>query len=265
MRFTGSLLESLDPRSRIISFFAVILSVILTPIAHLKDFGFYFLLILAISFLTRITPGQIVKRMCIVMPFVLCIAIFVPFVKEGQVCWSLKISHWHWDVTYEGIWAFLNIIIKSSLSILLLVIASSATTFPDFLQGLDSLRLPRLPVMLISFMHRYVFALLDETKRLMRARSLRYFGSSYTEQFLVPGYMISVLFIRTFERAAGIYSAMILRGFSGEMWSIKRFGFSYRDFLFIAGIIVSLMCIVSGCIYKIDFTKINSVHLWKGL
>lgn len=258
-------MESLDPRSKIISFFAIILCMILTPITRLKDFGLYFLLILAISFLTRITPGQILKRMCVLIPFVLFIAIFVPFVKEGHVCWSLKIGYWKLDVTYEGVWTFFNIIIKSSLSVLLLVIASSTTTFSDFLHGLDLLRLPRLLVMLMSFMYRYVFVLLDEARRLMRARSLRYFGSRYTEQFRVLGYMIGVLFIRTFERAERIYSAMILRGFTGEMRSVKRFRFSYIDFLFITGIIVSLMCIVSGLIYKIEFTRISNVHLWQGL
>ncbi|GAN34743.1 MAG: cobalt ABC transporter permease component [Candidatus Brocadia sinica] len=199
------------------------------------------------------------------MLFVLFIAIFVPFVKEGQVCWSLKIGYWKMDVTYEGAWTFLNIIVKSGLSILLLVIASSTTTFPDFLHGLDLFRLPRLLVILMSFMYRYIFVLLDEAKRLMRARSLRYFGSRYVEQFRVLGYMIGILFIRTFERAERIYSAMILRGFSGEMRSVKRFGFSYIDFLFIAGIIVSLMFIVSGLIYKMEHVKISNVHLWQGL
>lgn len=265
MRFTNSLLESLDPRVKIISFLAVILCMVLTPITHLKDFGLYFLLILAISFLTRITPGRIVKRMCILIPFVLFIAIFVSFVKGGHVYWSLKIGYWKLDVTYEGVRTFLNIIIKSGLSVLLLVVVSSTTTFPDFLHGLDLLRMPRLLVMLISFMCRYIFVLLDEARQLVRVRPLRYLGSRYTEQFLVPGYMIGMLFIRTFERAERIRSAMILHGFSGEMRSVRHFRFSYRDFLFITGIIVSLVCIVSGLIYKIEFIKMSDVHLWQGL
>jgi cobalt/nickel transport system permease protein len=203
--------------------------------------------------------------MCILIPFVLFIALCVPFVKEGQVCWSLKIGSWKLHVTDEGAWTFLNVIVKSSLSILLLVIASSTTTFPDFLKGLDLLRLPRLLIVIMSFMYRYIFVLLDEARRLMRARSLRYFGSRYMEQFRVLGYMIGVLFIRTFERAERIYCAMLLRGFSGEVRSVKSFRFSYIDFLFIAGIIVLLICIVSGLVYKIEFIKISNVQLWQGL
>lgn len=258
-------MESLDPRAKIISFLAIILCMILTPITRLKDFGIYFLLILAISFLTKITHSQLLKRTCVLIPFVLFIAMCVPFVKEGHIWWSLKIGSWKLNVTYEGAWTFLNIIVKSSLSILLLVIASTATTFSDLLKGLDLLRLPRLLVMLMSFMYRYIFVLLDEAKRLMRARTLRYFGSRYLEQFRVLGYMIGVLFIRTFERAERIYNAMILRGFSGEIRGIKHFRLSYRDFLFMAGIIVSLLCIISGLIYKIECIKINNVRLWQGL
>ena len=265
MKLTNSLLEKLDPRTKIISFLSVILCMILTPITRIRDFGLYFLLILAIGFFSRITPSQILKKVCILVPFVLFIAMFVPFIKEGNVCWSLKINNWKLDITYEGVWTFLNIIVKSTLSILLLVIATSTTTFPDFLKGLDMLRIPRLLVMLMSFMYRYIFVLIDEAGKLMRARSLRYFGSRYKEQFRVIGFMIGVLFIRTFERAERIYSAMIIRGFSGEVLSVKCFRFSYMDILFTLGIIVSLACIVSGLVNKIEHIRVSGAHLWQGL
>ena len=134
MKLTNSLLEKLDPRTKIISFLLVILCMILTPITRIRDFGLYFLLIVAIGFFSKITPRQILKKVCILVPFVLFIAMFVPFIKEGNVCWSLKINNWKLDITYEGVWTFLNIIVKSTLSIFLLVIATSTTTFPDFLK-----------------------------------------------------------------------------------------------------------------------------------
>ena len=265
MKSTNSLLEKLDPRTKIISFLSVILCMILTPITRIRDFELYFLLILAIGFFSGITPRQILKRLCILIPFVIFIAMFIPFVKEGSVCLSLKISNWNLDITYEGVWTFLNIIVKSTLSIFLLVIATSTTTFPDFIKGLDMLRVPRLLVMLMSFMYRYIFVLIDEAGKLMRARSLRYFGSRYKEQFRVIGFMIGVLFIRTFERAERIYSAMIIRGFSGEVLSVKCFRFSYMDILFTLGIIVSLACIVSGLVNKIEHIRVSGAHLWQGL
>ncbi|MCF6158818.1 MAG: cobalt ECF transporter T component CbiQ [wastewater metagenome] len=260
-----TIVESLDPRSKIISFLFIILCLITTPVTRLKDFGLYFLLILAIASLSKITVGQVLKKVFVLIPFVFFIAIFVPFIKEGNVCWALRIGYWEFPVTYEGIWTFLNIVIKSSLSILLLVIASLTTAFPDFLKGLEMLRVPRLLVMLMSFMYRYIFVLLDEAKRLIRARSLRYFGSRYREQFRIIGYMVGVLFIRTFERAERIYGAMVVRGFNGEMPSMQHFTFSYRDFLFILGIIISLLFIVSGIIYNVEHWRIGHFHLWQTL
>lgn len=266
MKTTNSFLENLDPRAKIVSFLVIIFCMILTPISRFKDFGFYFLLILAITFTSTVTLKHVFKRVMVVIPFVIFIAVFVPFLKEGTVYWSLKIGYWELDITYEGIMTFLNIIVKSSLSIFLLVVASSTTPFADFLKGLDLLRIPRLMIMLMSFLYRYLFVLLDEARRLMRARSLRYFGSRYREQFRVIGYMIGVLFIRTFERAERIYSAMVVRGFHGEIPATKHFKLSYRDFFFIIGIIIFLISIVSGLVYKLEFLKkVYDIRLWQRL
>lgn len=265
MEFTDSIMRSLDPRSKIIAFLSIILCMIMTPITRIKDFGLYFLLILAIISFSKITSWQILKRVFVLISFVFFIAMFVPFLKEGTVCWSLKIGPWELPVTDEGIRTFLNVIIKSGLSLLLLVVASLTTAFPDFLKGLEMLRMPKILVMLMSFMYRYIFVLLEEAKKLMRARSLRYFGYRYREQFRVIGYMVGVLFIRTFERAERVYGAMVVRGFGGEIPSVKRFQFSYKDFLFILGVIASLLFIISGLVYKIEHYGIGNAHVWQAL
>lgn len=262
---TNRLVENLDPRAKIVSFLAIILCIILTPITRYKDFELYFLLILSLTFFSGTTVGQVFKRASVLIPFILAMALFVPFLKEGQVWGYLSVGYWKFAVTCEGAWMFLNVMVKSSLSILLFVLASSTTTFPDFLKGLDMLRAPRLLIMLTSFMYRYIFVLIEEARRLIRARAMRYFGLRYKEQFFVVGYMVGGLFIRTFERAERIYSAMVLRGFSGEIPCVKRFKLSYKDFLFTAAIFILLSGIVSGLIYKIGCIKVSDARVWIGL
>ena len=127
----SSILENPDPQSKIISFLAIIFSVIWIPITNFKDFGLYSLLIPAISFLLKITLGQILKKMCILISFVLFVAVFMPFVKEGFVCWSRKLGYWKLEIAYEGIWTFLDIVVKLNL-FLFLFISASSKTFPDF-------------------------------------------------------------------------------------------------------------------------------------
>jgi cobalt/nickel transport system permease protein len=266
MKSNAGQIENLDPITKIISFLAIIICIIVTPISRLKDFGLYFLLIMAIEIFSKLIFRQVVKRVFMLLPFVFIIAIVIPFVQEGDVCWSMKIGCLRLHVTHEGIWTFLNIVIKASLSLFLLVVASLTTVFSDFLKGLEMFRVPHLLIMLMSFMYRYIYVLLEEARRLMRARSLRYYGSRYVEQFRVVGYMIGVLFIRTYERAERIYNAMAVRGFTGEIMSVKRFRMSPLDFLFIIVIILCLICIVSGFIYRIEYVnKTIDAHLWQEL
>lgn len=260
MKLPASLLEKLDPRTKIISFLSVILCMILTPITRIRDFGLYFLLILTIGFLSKLTPGQILKRVCILITFFLLIALFVAFIKEGEVCWTLKIIYWEFDITYEGILTSLTIVLKSALSLFLLVIAFSTTTFPDFLKGLDMLRLPRLLVLAMSFIYRSVSELIDRARRLASAGPPRCNSDGHNDR-----YMIRELCIRTIERAGRIIGAFIIREFSGEAMSDKRMKFSLIDILFMAGIIISLLCIVSGLINDIMQIRVSSTHLWQGL
>lgn len=260
MKLPASLLEKLDPRTKIISFLSVILCMIMTPITRIRDFGLYFLLILMIGFLSKLTPGQILKRVCILISFFLLIALFVAFIKEGEVCWTLKIIYWEFDITYEGILTSLTIVLKSALSLFLLVIAFSTTTFPEFLKGLDMLRLPRLPVLAMSFMYRSVSELIDRARRLTSAIPPRCNSDGHNK-----GYMIRELCIRTIERAGRIIGALLIREFSGEAMSDKRMKFSLIDILFMAGIIISLLCIVSGLINDIMQIRVSSTHLWQGL
>ena len=86
---TNRLVENLDPRAKIVSFLAIILCIILTPITRYKDFQLYFLLILSLTFFSGTTVGQVFKRACVLIPFILAMALFVPFLKEGQV-WGLS-------------------------------------------------------------------------------------------------------------------------------------------------------------------------------
>ena len=265
MKLPASLLEKLDPRTKIISFLSVILCMILTPITRIRDFGLYFLLILMIGFLSKLTPGQILKRVCILITFFLLIALFVAVIKEGEVCCTLKIIYWEFDITYEGILTSLTIVLKSALSLFLLVIAFSTTTFSDFLKGLDMLRIPRLLVLAMSFMYRSVSELIDRARRLTSAGSLRCFSDGHDEQFRVMRYTIGALFIRTIKRAGEIAGAVIIREFSGEVMSVKRMKFSFIDILFMTGIIISLLCIVSGLINDIMQIRVSGTHLWQGL
>ena len=73
---------------------------------------------------------------------------------------------------------------KSWLSVQAAIVLAACTPFPDLLQAMRAVRVPRLLVAMFGLMWRYLFVLADEALRLMRARSAR---SGVLEAGRAPG------------------------------------------------------------------------------
>jgi len=166
------------------------------------------------------------------MPFVVMIAIFVPFFKEGEVAGSYNIWLWQVSVTYDGLQVLTNILAKAWLSILSLILLTSSTKLANLLRGLEQLRMPRVMVMILSFMYRYLFVLVDEVMRMKQARDSRNFGGKRLWQIRTIGNMIGTLFIRSYERGERVYAAMVARGFDGQTRTLDRLSFRRADVYF---------------------------------
>jgi cobalt/nickel transport system permease protein len=136
-----------------------------------------------------------------------------------------------------------SILARSWLSILSLVLLTSTTSFASLLKGLEQLRMPRVMVMLLSFMYRYIFLLTDEVMRMKQARDSRNFGGKRLRQISTVGNMIGTLFIRSYERGERVYTAMVSRGFDGHSRTLGRLHFNRLDACFITGIILALVCV----------------------
>jgi len=239
--YLESFIHKLDPRIKIISFFSFILFVVLTPPTSWSSFGLYFALILFIAILSKVPLSFILKRSLVIAPFVLMIAIFIPFFKPGEVAGGYSFGSFRLTLTYSGLVIFWNVLIKSWLSVLSMIMLSSTTKFPDLLKGLEKLKIPKVMILILSFMYRYIFVLVDEVMRMKRARDSRNFGGSKFWQIKTIGNMIGTLFMRTYERAERVYVAMVSRGFSGEIKTIDDLHLTIRDFCFLSLIILYLI------------------------
>ena len=238
-----SFIHRLDPRTKFITTLLLILALVLTPTSQWLAFALYLVIIAALIFLSTVPIGYILKRSLVVMPFVLMIAIFIPFFKEGEVVGSYNIWLWQVSVTYSGLQVLMNIRIKAWLSILSLIWLTSTTKLAKLLKGLEQLRMPRVMVMILSFMYRYIFVLVDEVMRMRQARDSRNFGGSRLWQMRTIGNMIGTLFIRSYERGERVYAAMLARGFDGQSRTLDRFNFRQADAYF--GIGFSLVLILT--------------------
>jgi len=236
-----SFIHRLDPRTKFITTLLLIVGVVLTPPNRWSAFALYFALIATLLLLSKVPIFYVLKRSLVIMPFVLMIAIFIPFFKEGEVAGSYNIWLWQVSVTYSGLQVLTNIVIKAWLSIVSLILLTSTTKMTGLLKGLEQLRMPKVMVMILSFMYRYLFVLFDEVMRMKQARDSRNFGGKRLWQIRTIGNMIGTLFIRSYERGERVYAAMVARGFDGQTRTLDCLNFRKADAYF--GVSLSLVLI----------------------
>jgi cobalt/nickel transport system permease protein len=232
----GTFVHRLDPRVKFLAVLLFIIGVAITQPPAWWAYGAFFVLAGALALVSRTPLGYLVKRSLIVEPFVFFVAIFVPFFHPGGVLAQASLGGWHITVYREGTLLFFGIMIKAWLSIVALILLAATTRLTDLLRGLERLRLPRIMVMILSFMYRYIFVLVEEVGRLRTARDSRgYGGGTRRHRIRTVGMMTGTLFIRSYERGERIYNAMLSRGYDGRLRSVRRLALSAADVAFLAG------------------------------
>lgn len=240
----GSFIHRIDPRIKIITFFIFIIFIVLTnPNAYLS-FILYGVILFFLICISQIPLSFVFKKSLVVIPFVVLIALFIPFIKRGETLYSYSFGNIMLELTYEGITLFWSVIIKSYLCILSMILLTSSTRFSSFLKGLEKLKMPKIFIMIISFMYRYSFLIVDEAQRIQRAKDSRSFGKKSTMRTIKTlSNIVGVLFVRSYERAERVYLAMCSRGFQGEIKTLDTLKVKMSDILFLISVFIVLFLI----------------------
>ncbi len=239
----NSIIHYLDPRIKVINFIIFILFIIFTKPDSFITFGLYGLLIAILVLLSKIPVRFILKRSLNIIPFVLLIAIFIPFIKKGEIAGGYSFGTLKLTVTYDGLMIFWNVLVKAYLSILCMILLMSSTKLPDLLRAFERLKCPKLITMVFSFMYRYIFVVQDELMQMGQARDSRSVGGSRWFRIKSLANMLGVLFIKTYERGENVYLAMCSRGFTGEIKTLDQFKLTKKDIYFLLTIVILLIVI----------------------
>ena len=170
--------------------------------------------------ISGVGPGRVFLRSLIALPFIL-IALPTVFTKAGSPVFDLPLGLFTLTATVEGLEFFASVFIKSWVSVTAAVLLTSTTPPLALLSALRSLKLPEILVAVVMLMYRYLFVLVEEAQRMLRARAARSaaFGSgsggSIVWRAKSAGGMAGSLFIRTLDRSERIYMAMLARGYDG--------------------------------------------------
>ena len=202
-----SLIHRVPAKIKIVLALLSLVFVLVMPISFYPFFLFYFFGLVILIFISRVPPLFVLLNSLSVIPFVFLVSLYIPFFYFFKL-----------GVAYSGLVLFLNVLVKSWLSILTLLLVSTTTRFSRFLKGLEELKLPRLLTLILSFMYRYLFVLVDEVMRIRRSVEAR---AGKLDDYKTIGNFIGTLFLRSFERGERIYLAMLARGFEGEIKEIE--------------------------------------------
>jgi cobalt/nickel transport system permease protein len=216
--------HDLDPRVKVLICVLFIISTALLPdgawLAYMLSWAFVILLARA----AHIQPWFVVKRSLLLLPFLLA-ALTVAFTVPGQIAWQ---GPWGLAVTDAGLARFFSIVLRSWISVQMAILLTATTRFPDLLHALRHLKVPAVMVAILAFMYRYLFVLVDEAARLLRARASRSarlpgqgYGRSLFWRASVAGGMVGQLFGRSLARSDRVYQAMLARGYRGELLTMN--------------------------------------------
>lgn len=234
LSYRDTVVHRLDARAKVIGtalFLLTVISFSKYEIAGLIPFFLYPALLMALG---DIPVRFIARKMIVVSPFAIFIGLFNPILdtRTAAAIFGITVS--------AGWISFVSILMKFALTVSAALLLIATTSFSGVCHALRQLGCPALFVSQLQFLYRYLFVLMEETMRIVRARDMRSFGRRGTE-LRVFARLIGILFLRTVDRAERIYYAMLSRGFRGDMPALGQSRWAGPDLAFLSAMAVFLL------------------------
>ena len=136
---------------------------------------------------------------------------------------------------------FASVSAKATIGIVSAILLGATTTFPAVLAALESMRMPRLLVLIAAFTYRYLFVIVDEVQRMRAALASRAYRPRNALHAGPVGRAASALFLRTYARGERVYLGMLARGYDGTMARLDPLRFARADAAFLAVLALAIV------------------------
>ena len=229
------LLQSLDPRVKIVTFLLFIIQVLLTKNLVILLFLYVFCLLLA--YFSKVSLGFFLKRTWVFIPlfslFIAIPALFSIF-SPGDTLIAWKILGATLTITRQGLGAASLFVTRVILSVSFAVLLSITTRHFVLLQVLRIFKIPQIFVMTLGMCYRYVYLFVEIIENTYLAIKSRV-GSRlhYKKGQSVVAWNIAFLWQRSFRLNEDVYKSMLSRGYCGEPLAIGRFKAGAKDWIWL--------------------------------
>ena len=238
------LLQSLDPRVKLISILTLIFATVL--VTNLRLLIFVYMLTLLFSYLSKIDILFFIKRVWLFIPiFAGIIAIpmifniFFPgdplislvYLGPGAHLgpFSLPDSIY---ITRQGVNAAVIFTMRVATCVSAVVLLFLTTPQQMLFKSLRSVGVPKIYVLTLGMTYRYIFVLTNLVRDMYVAKRARTIKSrSMFEEQKWVGERIGYTLIRSLDMSEKVHMAMMSRGYNGDVKTMQQFKMRKRDYI----------------------------------
>lgn len=229
--YQDSPIHSLDSRIKFLATVLFTIVIIALPRNSIIITSLYAVGPFAVLVLGGIPLRFVFKHILLVSPFIIVLALTCPFYDRTAV--SVSLGPFSWNTT-NGWLRFGSILSKFTVTMMCMIALVSTTRFTNLLAGLQKLHMPRILVLQLGLLYRYIFVIIDKAQHILLARRARYLCyRGFGNEVQTASAMIGSLFIRSIDTAENISIAMQARGFSKDWHSLCKLKMGNRDLIFI--------------------------------
>ena len=178
--------------------------------------------------------------------FIASVVILIKFLFSGQeAIFSVKM----WGITItghkDGLMDGLQIGSRILGAVSVVALLGFSTPFTEFMAGLSWLKVPKGIIEISLFAYRYIFVLLEDAMVIYSAQKNRLGYSNIKLGLSSFGILTGSLTLKAFDHSQSITTAMIQRGYDGNIPMLKHIPFKLSE------IAVSVLLIITlGVVWK---------------
>ncbi len=230
------LIQHLDPRTRIICFCLLLMSVNLSKNIVFILSVYVFLLLLAYA--SQIPLKFFIMRVWMFLPFFTGIialpAIFNVFTPGNALLTLINLPNYHLyiSITQNGVFSAAYLLTRVATSVSSAILLVLTTDWIQLLKSLERLHVPKMFIIVSLITYRYIFVLLKTTNNMLLSRKSRMIGKpqNQTHRWWIGG-TLGTLFNKTQTLSEDVYKAMRSRGYANQIIILSDFHYQFVDYV----------------------------------
>lgn len=239
---TASPITRLPAVVRVLGTVVLALGASLLPLGAWAQLGALAGIVVLLFVMARIPVRAILLRMAGPLAFVSLASFALLFLVPGETV----LNFGGLGISGEGLVRFGSTLGRAGVALSAAVVLVSTTRFPELLEALRTLRMPRAVTTSLGLAYRLLYVTMDELERMRRAAKSRNLGAGATRRRHVLASVATAALRRSLDRGERTHRAMLARGFTGDIVSLHDSEIDTRAASILGLLVIAVACITSS-------------------